>query len=98
MKIKAVKLVVALTAHARGSQSALIDMDNPADTRLVKSIVRDDARGGIVIQLQNGCGVTSKRPEPGAPGDSIFVPWARVEQCIEVPDAPPAEAKKAAKP
>lgn len=95
MKIKAVKLVVALTASGRtGAQSAILDLDNPSDRNFVESMTWDGARGGLIVQLAGGKGLTSKRPEPGQPGDRLFVPAARVEYVVEVPDPAP-EAKKA---
>jgi hypothetical protein len=60
----------------------------------------DADRGGLVLQMADGKGVTVSRPAVGARGDRLFVPAARVEYLVEEPEAAPAlplpgEAKKA---
>lgn len=93
MIIKAAKLVSALTSSVRGGvQSALIDLETPGDAKLIKSLTWDGVRNGLVIQLQDGRGVTSKDLAIGQVGQRLFVPAARIDYVVEVPE--PAEAPK----
>ncbi len=87
----------ALIITGRSAQSAIIDLDNAGDTRVIKSMTWDPV-DGLTVQLADGVGVTSADRLAGQPGQCLVVPPSGVcwRMAAPAPVVAP-EAKKASK-